>query len=133
MSENNWWIDVFLKGINVMLNTNRLLQGLNSTHHVIYYNNKWYLTHTSSIKKTFHANLIALFFEIYIRSVGRPKKTRKQFHGLTEMFGCYETIYADAHVRYGETWVSLSLRPEEIRRAQTSGLAPRRGSVQQSA
>ena len=36
---------------------------------------------------------------------------RKQSRGWTEMCGCYEMIYTDAHVRYGES----SLRPEEIR------------------
>ena len=37
--------------------------------------------------------------------------------GWMEMCECYEMIYAGTHVRYGQSqsWISLNLRPEEIR------------------
>ena len=59
---------------------------------------------------------------------------RKQSHGLTEMWGHYEMIYADAHVWYSQFWFSYNLRPEETlsRRAPVNGLAPCWGSVPKS-
>ena len=40
----------------------------------------------------------------------------KQSQGWMEMYGCYEMIDTDAHMRYRESqsWVSLSLQSEDI-------------------
>ena len=51
-------------------------------------------------------------------NTGRPcVNKQKQSGSWTEMFECKEMIYADAHMRYRQSrsWISFSLRPEEIR------------------
>ena len=71
--------------------------------------------------------------ESNILCTGRTcENKRKQSGGWMKICGCYERIYADTHVRCGESlsW-SLSLQPEEIRfvtEAPASDWAPRWGS-----